>query len=58
MRVSQRNGREMKLHQSSVLPPPRSFAVSADRGAKISTIYAGRGLAIIIYPRGNLGVES
>lgn len=40
MRVSQRNGREMKLHQSSVLPPPRSFAVSADRGAKISTIYA------------------
>lgn len=35
MRVSQRNGREMKLHQSNVPLLPRSFA---SRGAKISTI--------------------
>lgn len=56
MRVSQRNGREMKLHQSNVPLLPRSFAVWGVAARKFPP-FPRAWNAIIIYLRGNLGLK-
>lgn len=56
MRVSQRNGREMKLHQSNVPLLPRSFVVWGVAARKFPP-FPRAWNAIIIYLRGNLGLK-
>lgn len=56
MRVSQRNGREMKLHQSNVPLLPRSFVVWGVAARKFPP-FPRAWNAIIIYLRRNLGLK-